>query len=377
MQFELVIGQEELKKKLIQTIQEGRISHAQLFWGMEGSGNLALALAYAQYLNCADRSDTDSCGLCPSCNKMQKLIHPDLHFAVPVNNTKNVPAEKKPITDYFLVQWREALLNNPYLTEAQWYEQLEIENKQGRISVHEANRIIERLNFKAFESEYKVLVLWLPERMRDEAANRLLKLVEEPPDKTVFLLVCEDTTRVIKTILSRAMPLRVPPIAETEICQALMLRQSLPEHQAAKIARLSAGSYSRALSLLQSESEQNVYFEWFAYIMRMAYAGRFLDLLEWMETITRAGREKQKNFLLYAEHLTRECYMFNRGADKTVYLMGEEEDFARKFSPFVNERNVEELFGQLNLALGHIAQNGNPSVIFTDLFLQISRLLRK
>lgn len=377
MRFESVIGQGELKKKLIQTIQEGRISHAQLFWGMEGSGNLALALAYAQYLNCANRSDTDSCGGCASCNKMQKLIHPDLHFAVPVNSTKNVPAEKKPMTDHFLTQWREALLGNPYLTEAQWYEQLDIENKQGLISVQEANRIIERLNFKAFESEYKVLILWLPERMNDKAANRLLKLIEEPPEKTVFLLVCEDTTRVIKTILSRTMPLRVPPITEIEIQQALMLRQNLPEAQAAKVARLSAGSYSKALSSLQQEVEQNVYFEWFTYIMRMAYAGRFLDLLEWMETLTKAGREKQKNFLRYAEHLIRECYMFNRGADKTVYLMNEEEDFARKFSPFVNERNVEELFKQLNLALGHIGQNGNPAIIFTDLFIQISKLLRK
>jgi len=375
MQFQSVIGQEGLKKKLIQSIKEGRISHAQLFWGGEGSGSLALALAYAQYLNCEHPSDTDSCGVCPSCNKMQKLIHPDLHFTVPVNTTKSVPPEKK-ITEQFLTQWRTALLNNPYLTEAQWYEYLDIENMQGLINVHEANRIIERLNFKAFESEYKVLILWLPERMNDKAVNRLLKLVEEPPDKTIFLLVCEDTTHVIKTILSRAMPLRIPPIAETDICQALMQRQNLSAAQAAGIARLSAGSYSKALELLQRESEQSVYFEWFAYIMRMAYAGRFIDLLNWMETITKAGREKQKQFLLYAEQLIRECYMINCGANKAVYLMGEEEIFARKFSPFVNERNVEELFKQLNLALGHIGQNGNASMIFTDLFLQIGRLLR-
>jgi len=254
---------------------------------------------------------------------------------------------------------------------------LDIENKQGGISVHEANRIIERLSFKAFESEYKILILWLPERMGDKAANRLLKLIEEPPDKTIFFLVCEDTSHVIKTILSRAMPVRVPPIAETDICQALVQQQNLLEAQAAGIARLSGGSYSKALQLLQNENEQSVYFEWFVYIMRMAYAGRFLDLLDWMETITKAGRERQKQFLLYAERLVRECYMINRGVDKTVYLMGEEESFARKFSPFINERNVEELFKQLNLALGHIGQNGNPSMIFTDLFLQMGRLLRK
>ena len=377
MQFQSVIGQHVLKAKLLQTIREGRISHAQLFWGAEGTGNLPLALAYAQYLNCADRGETDSCGVCPSCNKMQKLIHPDLHFAVPVNSTKSVTAEKKPVTDYFLPQWRRALTDNPYLTEADWYETLEIENKQGRISVHEATRIIEKLNFKAFESEYKILILWLPERMGAEAANRLLKLVEEPPEKTVFLLVCEDTNRVIKTILSRAMPVRVPPIAADDLRDALMERRQLPEAQAVKIARLSEGSYSRALALLQSDSEKNEYFEWFTFMMRNAYAGNFLDLLDWLGELSKVGRERQKNFLLYAEHLLRESFMFNRGAESAVYLMGEEEQFARKFSPFVNERNIDELFQQLNLALGHIGQNGNPTMIFTDMFLQIGKLLRK
>ena len=377
MQFQSVIGQNELKSKLIQTIKEGRISHAQLFWGAEGTGNLPLALAYAQYLNCTDRKETDSCGVCPSCNKMQKLIHPDLHFAVPVNSTKGVSADKKPITDYFLPQWREALLENSYITEAGWYEALEIENKQGRISVHEATRIIEKLNFKAFESEYKILILWLPERMGAEASNRLLKLVEEPPAKTVFLLVCKDTTHVIKTILSRTMPVRVPPIAADDICEALMQRQEVPEAQAAKIARLSEGSYSRALELLRSDSEKNDYFEWFAFMMRNAYSGNFLELLDWLDELSKAGRERQKNYLLYAEHMLRESFMFNRGAEKAVYLMGEEEQFARKFSPFVNERNIDELFKQLNLALGHIGQNGNPSMIFTDMFLQIGKLLRK
>ncbi len=377
MQFQSVIGQEALKAKLIQTIREGRISHAQLFWGAEGSGNLPLALAYAQYLNCANRTETDSCGLCPSCNKIQKLIHPDLHFAVPVNSTKSVPADKKPITDHFLPQWREALIANPYLTEAGWYAAMDLDNKQGRISVYEANRIIEKLNFKAFESEYKILLLWLPERMGAEGANRLLKLVEEPPDKTVFLLVCEDPNRVIKTILSRAMPVRVPPIAEADICRALEQRAQVAAPLAAKVARLSEGSYSRALELLQSDSEKSEYFEWFTFMMRNAYAGNFLDLLDWLDELSKAGRERQKNFLLYAQQMLRESYMFNRGAEKAVYLMGEEESFAHKFSPFVNERNAEELLRQLNLAFGHIGQNGNPTMVFTDMFLQIGRLLRK
>ncbi len=377
MQFKSVIGQHALKAKLIQTVRGGRISHAQLFFGAEGSGNLPLALAYAQYLNCANPTDTDSCGICPSCNKIQKLIHPDLHFAVPVNSTKSITSDKKPITDHFLEQWRKAFLANPYLTEAEWYQALDIENKQGRISVNEATRIIEKLNYKSFESEYKIVILWLPERMGAEAANRLLKLVEEPPDKTVFLLVCEDTNHVIKTILSRTMPVRVPPISEPDIADVLIQQQALPPAQAAKIAHLAEGSYSRALQLMQSDTDKNEYFDWFAFMMRNAYAGNFLALLDWLDELSKVGRERQKNFLLYAEQLLRETYMFNRGAEKAVYLMGEEEAFARKFSPFVNERNTEELLQQLNLALGHIGQNGNANMVFTDMFLQIGKLLRK
>jgi DNA polymerase-3 subunit delta' len=377
MQFQHVIGQQHLKQKLLQTVQEGRVSHAQLFWGAEGSGNLPLALAYAQYLNCTNRSDTDSCGVCPACNKMQKLIHPDLHFAVPVNSTKSVPSDKKPVTDHFLPQWRSALLGNPYLTEAQWYETLDIENKQGNISVNEASRIIEKLNFKAFEATYKIMVIWLPERMNMQAANRLLKLIEEPPDRTVFLLVSEDPNRIIKTILSRAMPVRIPPIEEADIAAALVQRESLPAAEAAKIARLAGGSYSSALAFMRSAHEENEFFERFMFLMRNAYNNKFLDLFEWGEELAKAGREKQKNFLLYAQRLIRESFILNRGADSIMYLMGNEEEFARKFSPFVNERNVEGLFHELNRAEDHIAHNGNPKMVFTDMFLQIGKLLKK
>ena len=376
MQFQHVIGQHHLKEKLLQTMQDGRVSHAQLFWGAEGCGHLPLALAYAQYLNCTRRTPTDSCGVCPSCNKIQKLIHPDLHFAVPVNSTKSVTAADKPITDHFLPQWRDAAVANPYLTEAQWYAALDIENKQGRISVHEASRIIEKLNFKPFESEYKILLLWLPERMGHEAANRLLKLVEEPPDKTVMLFVSENPNHVIKTILSRTMPVRIPPIDTPSLEAALRQRESLPEADAGKIARLAGGSYSRALTVMRNSREENEFFVWFTFMMRHAYSAKFLELFDWAEELAKAGREKQKNFLLYAQRLIRESFMLNRETPDVVYLMGEEEQFAQKFSPFVNARNVDGIFRELNLAQEHIAQNGNAKIVFTDMLLQIGKLLR-
>ena len=376
MQFQSVIGQQHIKEKLLQTVQDGRVSHAQLFWGAEGSGNLPLALAYAQYLNCTRRTATDSCGVCPSCNKIQKLIHPDLHFAVPVNSTKSVTAEKL-ITDHFLPQWRDAVIANPYLTEALWYEALDIENKQGRISVHEATRIIEKLNFKSFESEYKILLLWLPERMGHEAANRLLKLVEEPPDKTVLLFVSESPNHIIKTILSRTMPVHIPPIDTPSLEAALQQREGLPKADAVNIARLAGGSYSHALTLIRNSREENEFFEWFTFLMRNAYAAKFLELFDWAEELAKTGREKQKNFLLYAQHLIRESFMLNRETPNVVYLMGEEKQFAQKFSSFVNERNVENIFRELNIAQEHIAQNGNAKMVFTDMFLQIGKLLRE
>jgi DNA polymerase-3 subunit delta' len=376
MQFQSVIGQQHLKERLLQAVQDGRISHAQLFWGEEGSGNLALALAYAQYLNCTRRTAEDSCGECPSCNKIQKLIHPDLHFTVPVNSTKRIKGDKL-ITDQFLPQWRAAVTGNPYLTEAQWYETLELENKQGNISVHEARSILKKLNLKAFESEYKIMLLWLPERLETRAANTLLKLVEEPPDKTVLLFVSESPNHIIKTILSRTMPVRVPPIEAQALEAVLQQHDGLNANDAGKIARLAGGSYSHVLTLIRNRDEENRLFEWFAFMMRNAYGVNFVALFKWAEELAKAGREKQKNFLLYAQQLVRESFVLNREMPDVAYLMGEEEEFARKFSPYVNERNVEGLSRELNLAQEHIAQNGNAKIVFTDMFLQIGRLLRK
>ena len=376
MLFQSVIGQSELKRQLTQTVREGRIAHAQLFWGDEGCGALPLALALAQYIHCPNRTEEDACGVCPACNKMQKLIHPDVHFVTPVNSTKEITSDKKPVTDHFLAQWREAVSGNPYLTEQEWYKTLGIENKQGNISVHEASRIIEKLNYRPFEAEYKIMIIWLPERMNKEAANRLLKLMEEPPDKTLFFLVSRDIMRIIATIRSRTQPIRLLPIEEDALTQKLQEQFAFPEAHARKLAHAAAGSYSEALRLVQSEKETDEHFERFAVLMRSAYSVDGLTLMTWAEDAAKWGREQQKSFLLYAERLIRESFTFNRQAGDVVYLLGEEETFAKKFAPYVNERNVAGLYNVFNTAIAHLAQNGNAKILFTDLAMQTARLIR-
>ncbi|MDR2358301.1 MAG: DNA polymerase III subunit delta [Prevotellaceae bacterium] len=376
MLFQSVIGQIELKRQLTQTVREGRIAHTQLFWGGEGCGALPLALALAQYIHCPNRTEEDACGVCPACNKMQKLIHPDVHFAVPVNSTKEITSDKKPVTEHFLAQWREALSGNPYLTEQEWYKMLGTENKQGNISVHEASRIIEKINYKPFEAEYKIMIIWLPERMNVQAANRLLKLIEEPPDKTLFFLVSEDIMRIIATIRSRTQQVRLPPIEEDALAKKLQEQFSLPEAHARKLARAAAGSYSEALRLVQSEKETDEHFERFATLMRTAYAANGLALMNWAEDAAKWGREQQKSFLIYAERLIRESFTLNKQAGDVVYLLGEEEMFAKNIAPFVNERNVANIYNAFNIAIAHLAQNGNAKILFTDLALQITRLIK-
>jgi DNA polymerase-3 subunit delta' len=377
MLFKSVIGQDELKQQLRQSVQEGRTAHALLFWGNSGYGSLPLALALAQYINCTNRTDDDACGHCPSCHKIQKLIHPDLHFAVPVNSTKEVSSEKKPVTDHFLAQWREAVLANPYLNEQEWYETIGLEkNKQGHISVNEASRIMEKLHFKSFEAEYKVMIIWLPEQMNTEASNRLLKLIEEPPTKTLFFLVSEDTTRIIKTIQSRAQPVHVPPIDEEALVKINMEQDGMTEAQARKLARAAAGSYSKLLSIAANDADTKEYFTSFASLMRLAYVVDGLKLMAWAEELAKEGREYQKSFLTYAEQLLRESFMNNCRAPEVTYLLGDEALFAQKFSPYVNERNIEAIYRAFNLAMAHLAQNGNAKIIFTDLAMQLARWIR-
>ena len=371
MLFGQVVGQDELKAKLIATVREERVSHAQLFEGPAGYGTLPLALAYARYISCRKKGDDDACGVCPSCVKFDKLAHPDLHFVFPVNTNDKI--KKDPVSDNFLPDWRKIVLGKRYFTEHDWYDHIGIDNKQGAINVNDAERIIAKLNLKPYEADGKVTVVWLPERMNAGSANRLLKLIEEPPDKTIFLFVTENSAGVLPTIYSRTQRIRLMPIAEADIEKAL--KNSVhDERLRGAAARLSGGDYLRALRNIESDKASKDNFDAFIKLMRFAYSGEFIALLDWAESLASLGREKQKAFVVFAERLVRENFMMNIDENLT-YLGLEEREWSAKFHPFVNERNVEALFEQLNLCLRHIGQNGNSKIVFTDLALKVHALL--
>ncbi|MDR0384541.1 MAG: DNA polymerase III subunit delta [Prevotellaceae bacterium] len=372
MQFKDIVGQRELKEKLVSTVGDGRIGHAQLFEGAMGYGGLLMALAYARFISCKNRGE-DSCGTCPSCVKYSKLIHPDLHFVFPVNTTKKI--KDKPVSDDFLPKWREIVLEKKYFNEPDWYEFIGIENKQGIISVHEADRILMKLSYKPFESDYKIMIVWLPERLNPTSANRLLKLIEEPPKHTVFLLVTENSNRILPTIYSRTQRIRLHPLKEDDIVDSLK-KMNFDEKETFTASRLSGGDYIQALQTLQvSESAKNN-LDNFMQLMRLSYKNDVLGLLEWAESMASAGREKQKSFIVFAERLVRENFMLNRKIENIVYLGFDELEWARKFSAFINDDNVFALYRHLNMCILHISQNGNSKIIFTDLVLHVKELIR-
>ncbi len=373
MQFKEIVGHSELKKRLIQSVKDGRISHAQLFLGQSGYGGLPLAIAYAQYICCENRQDEDSCGTCRSCHKFSKLIHPDLHFAFPVNTSQSI--SKDAVSDSYIAQWREQMANSPYFDEQQWYEVIGIENKQGIIGKSEAELILHKMSFKPYEAEYKLMVVWLPERMNPAAANKLLKLIEEPPKNTIFLMVSNNADAIIKTILSRTQLIKIPPIEEAVLANELSLRYSLSEHQASVLARLAAGNLLEAQRTVQQKDEQNDFLDYFANIMRRAYAGDTLAMLAWVDDIASLGREQQKSFLAYCLRMIRENFMLNLSVN-AIYITGDEKEFSQKFSQFIGKQNVYDIYSELNLAIAHIGQNGNSKIIFTDLALKLARLLK-
>jgi len=382
MQFKDIVGQEQVKQRLIKSVKEGRIPHAQLFTGPEGTGKLALAIAYAQYICCLNRLEDDSCGTCPSCRKYAKLIHPDLHFVFPIilsEKKSDSDDDKGPsgkLSDAFLVQWRETLLANPYITETDWYEVIGAENKQGIIGTTESSDVIRKLSLKSYESEYKTMIIWLPERMNQSAANKLLKLIEEPPVNTVFLMISENPTQLLKTILSRTQIVKVPPIHRDSIALALVDRYQLNPAKANEISRVSNGSFQKAISLI-SVQEENPNFVMFRQLMRLCYSNDVLGLLDWVNEAVSLGREQQKELLTESLRLLRENLMLNIDLEDISYLAGEEVDFSKKFSPFINKENVYKIFNEFNLAIDHISRNGNPHIIFTDMCMKLVKMINK
>lgn len=385
MYFSDLIGQQDIKNRLIQTVKENRIPHAQLLRGPEGVGKLGLAIAYARYICCENRGETDACGTCPSCVKYNKLAHPDLHFVFPVIK----PTGKSSVVcDDFVADFRSTLIESPYFSMQDWYARISDDAKQGMIYGNESQEIIRKLSLKTYESEYKIMIIWLPEKMNDTCANKLLKILEEPPEKTVFLMVSNAPDEIITTILSRTQHIHVPRLTTDEIVVALLQNRDLDitQQDAVNVARISNGSYLAALAILGEDDENKVNFERFVMIMRLAWqVGNRKDhaslktLRKWSDEMAASaiGRERQKKFLQYAQHMTRENFILNLQQTDLNYLTTYETDFSRKFSPFINERNVEDIMKEFALAERHIEQNVNAKMVFFDLVLKIIMLLKR
>lgn len=375
MQFKDVIGQEKVKEQLRSSVANGRIPHAQLFQGAEGSGTLPMALAYAQYVACANRSNEDSCGGCVSCKKFANLAHPDLHFAFPVNTSKSI--KKDPVSDDYIAVWREQLTSNAYFLANHWYTAMGIENKQGLISKNESEAIIRKLSLKSFESEYKFLILWLPEKMNATSANMLLKLVEEPPEKTLFLLVSEVPEQVLLTISSRTQPVKLSRISDEDLKAYLVTNKHLSEGDAHSVSRLANGSYIAALEIMQASDEGIFNLEKFTGIMRLCYMRNILEINTWVEQMAGIGRESLKSFFTYSLRLIRENFIMNLKNDEIIYMTQEEEAFSAKFHPFINGRNILEIANEFNSASADIERNANPKIVLFDMCLKIVKLIRK
>jgi DNA polymerase-3 subunit delta' len=375
MNFAQIPGQKEIKTKLLRSVKEERVSHAQLFAGPEGCGSMALALAYARYISCENRTDTDSCGTCKSCVKYEKLIHPDLHFVCPVIKGKKAT---DPVSDNYIEEWREFVKKAPYFTLNNWMDSIEVGNAQGMIFASEAAEIIKKLSLKTFESDFKIMIIWLPEKMHQATSNKLLKMIEEPPEKTLFLLISEEPDKVIPTILSRCQLIKIPSFNNRDIETYLLNRFSIPADKAADISRVSNGNLTRAIELCENEESSAANLDRFKSLMRFAWKRDIISLINWSEDIASTGRESQKNFISFSLRLLRENLMLSLDQlkNKLVYLTGEEADFSGKFHSSINQNNIYQLNEELNLVYSHIESNGNAKIIFLDLALKVTRLIR-
>ncbi|HEY2582287.1 MAG TPA: hypothetical protein VGI43_10775, partial [Mucilaginibacter sp.] len=367
MQFKEIVGQEAIKQRLINSVKENRVSHAQLFLGPGGAGGLPLAVAYAQYVSCEDKREDDSCGECSSCRKYQKLMHPDLHFSYPF-----FAKHKDDTAVTFIEQWREAFLANPYLSLDNWRGYLDAENKQANINIAECHQIIKKLSFKPFESAYKILILWLPEYL-DKEGNALLKIIEEPQPNTLFLLVAQNQDQILNTILSRTQLIKIPSLSYEAVKDHLVAKFNQTEQAAAQIAYLCNGNLTEALTMLQEESDgyHNLFVQW----LRLCFANKGIEVMAFVEQAAKMGRENQKNFLRYGISFLRECCMLMAGAGNLVHLPSSELETAQKMNNVMNISMANGIITELEKAHYHIERNANPKILFLDVSLLIIKIL--
>jgi DNA polymerase III subunit delta' len=371
MKFNEVIGNSALKQSLVNGIDACRISHAQMFSGLEGSGNLAIALAYAQYLLCQNRGEQDACGVCDNCKKMEKFIHPDVHFSFPFISTG-----KDNTSESYLEQWREFLSNTPYGGLQNWYEKLGADQKQGLINAAESERIIKRLNLKSYEGGYKILVMWMPELLNITAANKLLKLIEEPVPGTLLLFVSADASAVLPTILSRVQITRVHRPKQLELANYLQEKLGVSTLVSNQLSVLCEGNVQEAINQITLSDEENTNFAMLRDWLRICFQWDVHKVMEWVEMISSKGRETKKDFLFYSTQILRQCMLSRYLGRENIKLKDEELDFVIKFSPFFHENNSERIIAEFEKAIEHIERNAHSKTLFLDLSLKLKRLLR-
>ncbi|MFZ9956764.1 MAG: ATP-binding protein [Flavobacteriales bacterium] len=373
MQFKKVIANQSVKQRLIAQVNENRVSHAQLFEEREGSGALALAIAYAQYINCLQPVDNDSCGSCSSCIKFEKLQHPDVQLIFPTATTKEV--SKNPTSSQFFKEWTGAVLANPYLSLQNWIELLEVENKQVSIAVLDSEEILNKLSLRAYEAKKKIIILWFPEKMNIATSNKLLKILEEPDPHTVFLLVCQDLDALLPTILSRVQIIKVAKPSMEEIASGLPQNFDVSEEAAKAFAAICENNVNRAIELASGNEDQDFYIVNFQNWMRYCYTANVIEISQWVDAVATIGREKQKNLAEYGLRFFRECLVYNFGSNLNT-LHEKEIQFLQKFAPFIHGGNIVLLSEAFEDLHNQIMRNANPKITFMNLSLNISKMLK-
>ena len=374
MNWNEVIGQEETKARLMQLMEEKRLPHALLFCGPAGCGKMAMAMAFASYLLTSTANNDNAKRNAEA--MLAQWQHPDLHFTFPVIRPTGTSADHKMVSDDFAKEWHAMLMEGPYFSIDQWLSRMKAANQQAIIYASESDDIIRKLSLKSSQGGYKVSIIWLPERMNGECANKLLKIIEEPPQQTVFLMVSEEPEKLLETIRSRTQRIDMKKTATEAIEQALVERRGINEPTAHRIARVTNGDWLKALEELDAGNENRLFLDMFITLMRLAYLRNIKELKQWSETVAGFGREKQKRMMTYFLRLVRENFMYNFQNPDLVYMTQEEEDFAKNFARFINEENVVELSELFTRIIRDIAQNANPRIVFFDMALKVIMLLK-
>ena len=371
-----VIGQEEVWQRLTEMVREERLPHAIMLCGPQGCGKMALALAFASYLLCQNRDGhNEACGECKQCKMLEKWGHPDLLFSYPTIKTPAMGSEHKPVSEDFAEEWRNMISRSPYFNIEQWMTEIGAENQQAIITAGESDELNRKLSLKSSQGGYKVSVIWLPERMNIECANKILKLIEEPPSHTVFIMVSENPDNLLETIRSRVQRIDVKKTDNESIQKALVSKYGITEDDAMRVARLANGDWLTAVGELTADSENKDYLADFQSLMRLAYQRNVRELKRWSDNINSYGREKQKRFLTYFLRLIRESFMYNFQQPDLSYLTSQEEAFTANFARFVNENNILQINELANKAIRDISQNANGKIVFFDMALQMIVLL--